>query len=88
MIRVTDARHLGAYRLWVRFSDASEGEIDLGDLVLNDKRPIVVALRDPSVFAAIRVDMDTVVWENGFDLAPEYLHARAKAAPTAKERRR
>jgi hypothetical protein len=24
--------------------------------------------------------MDTVVWDNGFDLAPEYLHARAKAA--------
>jgi hypothetical protein len=83
MIRVTDARHLGAHRLWVRFSDASEGEIDLGDLVLSDKRPIVVALRDPAAFAAIRVDMDTVVWDNGFDLAPEYLHARLKATPVA-----
>jgi len=29
MIRVTDAKHLGGYRLRVRFSDASEGEIDL-----------------------------------------------------------
>ena len=88
MIHVTDARHLGGYRLWVRFSDATEGEIDLADVVLNDKRPIVVALRDLAVFAEMRVAMDTVVWENGFDLAPEYLHARAMAAPTAKERRR
>ena len=88
MIRVTDARHLGGYRLWVRLSDASEGEIDFGDLILNDKRPIVVALRDLAVFAEMRVAMDTVVWENGFDLAPEYLHARAKAAPTARGRRR
>ena len=88
MIHVTDARPLGGYRLRGRFPDASEGEIDLGELVLNDKRPIVVALRDPAVFAAMRVDMDTVVWENGFDLAPEYLHARAKAAPTAQGRRR
>ena len=83
MIWVTDAKHLGDYRLWVRFSDASEGEIDLADLILNDRRPIVAALRDPAAFAALRVDMDTVVWANGFDLAPEYLHARAKAATTA-----
>lgn len=83
MIWVTDARHLGAYRLWVRFSDATEGEIDLGDLIRGDQRPIVVALRDPAAFAALRVDMDTVVWDNGFDLAPEYLYARSRAATTA-----
>ena len=83
MIHVTDVRHLGGYRLWVRFSDASEGEVDLADLVLNDKRPVVAALRDPAVFAAMRVDMDTVVWDNGFDPAPEYLHARMKATPFA-----
>jgi hypothetical protein len=83
MIWVTDARHLCAYRLWVRFSDATEGEIDLGDLIRGDQRPIVVALRDPAAFAALRVDMDTVVWDNGFDLAPEYLYARVKAATTA-----
>jgi hypothetical protein len=83
MIHVTGARHIGGYRLWVRFSDATEGQIDLADLVLNDKRPIVVALRDQAVFAAMRVDMDTVVWENGFDLAPEYLHARLRPTPVA-----
>ena len=83
MIWVTDAKHLGGYRLWVRFSDASEGDVDLSELVLNDKRQIVAALRDPAVFAAMRVDMDTVVWNNGFDLAPEYLHGRAKAATAA-----
>ena len=65
MIPVTDARHLGGYRLWVRFSDASEGEIDLGDPILNDKRPIVVALRDQAVFPAKRVDMDTVSGKTG-----------------------
>ena len=83
MIHVTDARHLGGYRLWVRFSDATEGEIDLADVVLNDKRPIVVALRDQAVFAAMRVDMDTVAWENGFDLAPEFLRARLRPTPVA-----
>ncbi len=83
MIWVTDAKHLGGYRLWVRFSDKTEGEIDLTTLVMSDERPIVSALRDPATFAAIRVDMDTVVWDNGFDLAPEYLHAQARSAAAA-----
>lgn len=83
MIWVTDAKHLATYRVWVRYSDGTEGEIDLGELVLNDTRPIVTALRDPAVFAALRVDNDTIAWNNGFDLAPEYLYARAKAAAAA-----
>ena len=52
-------------------------------LVRNDHRPIVAAPRDPAVFAAMRADMDTVVRDNGFDLAPEYPHAALKAAATA-----
>jgi Protein of unknown function (DUF2442) len=83
MIWVTDARPLEGHRLWVRFNDAAEGEIDLSDLIFADTRPIVAALRDPAVFAALRVDMDTVVWNNGFDLAPEYLRSRVKSAATA-----
>ena len=77
MIWVTDARTLPDYRLWLRFSDGIEGEIDLKDFIAADTRPIVSALRDPTMFSAIRVDMDTVVWGNGFDLAPEFLRARA-----------
>jgi hypothetical protein len=67
---VTDAKALPGYRLWVRFSASSEGEVQPKDFVFADARPIVVALREPAAFNAIRVDMDTVVWANGFDLAP------------------
>jgi hypothetical protein len=83
MIWVTDAKALAGFRLWVRFSDNAEGEIDLKDFVANDARPIVTALRDPSAFAALRVDMDTVVWANGFDLAPEFLRANLCARVAA-----
>ena len=83
MFWVTDARTLPDYRLWVRFSDATEGEIDLKDFIAADARPIVAALRDQAAFSAIRVEMDTVVWSNGFDLAPEFLRARAKSHASA-----
>jgi len=78
MIWVTDAKALPGFRLWVRFSDNAEGEIDLKDFVASDSRPVVAALRDPVAFSAIRVEMDTVVWANGFDLAPEFLRAKLR----------
>ncbi len=78
MIWVTDAKVLPDYRLRVRFSDGSEGDVDLKDFIQTDPRPIVNALRDRAAFSAIRVELDTVVWENGFDLAPEFLRAMSK----------
>ena len=83
MIWITDARALPEYRLWVRFSDSTEGEIDLKDFIASDARPLVTALRDQTAFSAIRVEMDTVVWSNGFDLAPEFLYARARVRAPA-----
>ena len=83
MIWVTDARTLPDYRMWVRFSDATEGEIDLKDFIASDARPIVSALRDQAAFSMIRVELDTMVWSNGFDLAPEFLYARTKAHASA-----
>jgi hypothetical protein len=83
MIWVTDAKALPDYRQWVRFSDNTDGEIDLKEFIASDARSTVAALRDQTAFSAIRVELDTVVWANGFDLAPEYLYARAKARAAA-----
>jgi len=83
MIWVTDAKALPGFCLWVRFSDDTEGEVDLKDFVASDSRPVVAGLRDPAAFAAIRVDSDTVVWANGFDLAPEFLRAKMRAHASA-----
>ena len=76
MIWVTHAAALPDYRLALSFSDGSSGVIDLREFVFSDPRPIVAALRSAAAFAAIRVASDTVVWDNGFDLAPEFLYAR------------
>ncbi|MGQ0835657.1 MAG: DUF2442 domain-containing protein [Gammaproteobacteria bacterium] len=82
---VTQAKPLPNYRLWLRFSDASEGEVELRDFIFGDSRQIVRELRDPKVFGALRVDADTVVWENGFDLAPEFLRSHAKTRQTQRQ---
>ncbi len=76
VVWVTEAKAMPRFRLWLRFSDASQGEVDLREFVESDRREIVRQLRDPAVFANLTVDADTVVWANGFDLAPEFLRAR------------
>jgi Protein of unknown function (DUF2442) len=76
VIWVTEARPLENFALWLRFSDLSEGRVDLREFIESDRRPIVRQLREPAVFANLRVESDTVVWANGFDLAPEFLRAR------------
>jgi hypothetical protein len=80
MIWVTESQPRPDFRVWVRFSDGSEGEVDLRDTIFSDHRPIAVALRDASAFAALRVDSDTVTWANGFDLAPEFLLDKLRSA--------
>lgn len=81
MIWITDAKALPQYRIWVRFSDQTEGEVDLRRFIESDTRESVRKLRDPDQFSRIRVEMDTVVWANGFDLAPEYFfqHVQRRA---------
>ena len=77
MIRVTDAKPVRYFVLWVKFNDGSEGEVDLsGEL----DGPVFEPLKDPAFFAQLRVDPDvhTVVWPNGADLAPEFLHQHAR----------
>jgi len=73
MIWVTDAKAMPQYRIWLQFSDGKTGDVDLKDFLFSDARAIVAELRDANAFAALHVDMDTVVWSNGFDLAPEFL---------------
>ncbi len=77
MIRVTDARLVRDFVLWVRFNDGSEGEIDLSNEL---DGPVFEPLKDPKVFAQFKVDPDvhTLVWPNGADLAPEFLHEHAR----------
>ena len=75
MLEVTSAQYLDGYRIRVRFNDGREGDVDLGDALWG---PVFEPLRDVSVFQRFQISevLHTVQWENGADLAPEYLLAK------------
>ena len=67
------AQHAGEYRLRLRFDDGTEAVVDLASELWGE---VFEPLRDPAVFRQFRVhpEFHTLVWENGADFAPEFLH--------------
>jgi uncharacterized protein DUF2442 len=70
---VVEARHVSGHIVWLRFRDGTTGEIDLASAL---EGPIFEPLRDPQVFKQFEIhpEFHTLVWPNGADIAPEFLH--------------
>jgi hypothetical protein len=75
---VVQVRPTGGYRLWLRFEDGVEGEVDVAALV--PFTGVFEALRDPLVFASVKVndDLGTIVWPTGADLDPVVLYEQVR----------
>jgi hypothetical protein len=61
------------YRIWIRFADGLEGELDLSDLA---GKGVFARWREPGFFEQVVVDPEsaTVAWPGGIDLAPDALY--------------
>jgi hypothetical protein len=86
MVRVIEARHVRDYVVWLRFSDDSEGEVDLREELYGE---VFEPLRDKQLFRALTVhpEWHTLVWPNGADFAPEFLHSAVSARLTRRSSR-
>jgi hypothetical protein len=79
MVDVLRLRPLGGHRLWLRFTDGSEGVRDLAD-VIAEGGPMVEPLKNDEYFARVFVEMGAPTWPNGFDLDPINLYMELRAA--------
>lgn len=71
--RIVAAQARVPHRIWVRFEDGVEGEVDVSDLV---GKGVFARWTDPEFFARAFVDEEsgTVAWPGGLDLAPDALY--------------
>lgn len=76
MLHITSAQYVGEYKIGVCFNNGRQGEADLSALL---NKGVFTSLKDMALFSQVRVDseLETVVWPNGLDLAPEYLYFHA-----------
>jgi hypothetical protein len=75
ILHVTDAKYERDYIIRLKFNDGAEGIVDLSSELYGE---MFAPLKDLDAFRAFKVDpeLNTVVWENGADFAPEFLHDR------------
>jgi len=74
---VVEVKVIRPYIIEVAFEDGTRRRLDLEAELWGE---MFEPLRDPELFAQAKVDpeLETVVWPNGADLAPEFLY-EAKA---------
>ena len=71
---ITAVKCMEGFRLWLRFSDGTEGVADLSDLA---GRGVFSAWNKPGVFAQAAVtEFGAVAWGDAIDLCPDALYLR------------
>jgi hypothetical protein len=78
-VDVQSIRALEGCRLWVRFTDGSEGVRDLSDVIAKGG-VMVDPLKSKDYFERVFLDMGAPTWPNGFDIAPDWLWREMEAA--------
>ena len=73
IFHVVEVKYLHDYVIWVRFNDGVSGEVDLSPEVEGE---VFGPMQDKALFKTVKVDpfTQTIVWDNGADLAPEFLY--------------
>ena len=63
------------YRLLIRFDNNEQRIFDAKELLTVGR---FRELQDIDLFKKVRISFDTVEWENGLDLDPEYLYSKSR----------
>lgn len=75
-LHVTSAKYLHDYQVEVAFNNGRQGIADLAPAL---RGPVFEPLKNPSEFSKLSLneELETIVWPNGADLAPEYIYFQA-----------
>ncbi len=79
MVDVLRVRVVDGSRLWVRFTDGSEGVRDLSEIIASSGS-MLEPLRSPEYFARVFVEMGAPTWPNGYDIDPIALYMEMRDA--------
>jgi hypothetical protein len=79
MVDVLRLRPLEGHRLWLRFTDGSEGVRDLSGVIAKGGE-MVEPLKSKAYFDRVFVELGAPTWPNGFDLDPINLYMQMRDA--------
>ena len=79
IIKILKIKKLGGFRLYLYFSDKTEGERDFAH-VTAEAGTMVEPLKSPKYFARVFLQLGVLTWPNGFDLDSIALHNEMMSA--------
>lgn len=76
ILHVTNAKYLKDYLIEITFNDGKTGVANLSQSL---RGAVFDPLKNKKIFSQFKIDqeLDTIVWPNGADFAPEYLYFQA-----------
>ena len=79
ILHITEAQYLKDYQLKLKFNNGVEGIVDLSQQLWG---AMFEPLKDKTLFSQVKLDpeLDTIVWSNGADFAPEFLQSLIQPA--------
>jgi len=77
LLKITQAEYVEKYKIKVSFSDGFSAIVDLKDKIFSDHRKVFKKLQNIDFFRNFSKNRWTIEWDNGVDLAPEFLHELA-----------
>ncbi len=75
---VAEVRVLSDFSLYVRFFDGTSGTVDMFPQLHSPKAGVFAILADPDQFSQAHVELGSVAWPGGLDLAPDTMYAALK----------
>ncbi|MFI3279801.1 MAG: DUF2442 domain-containing protein [Rikenellaceae bacterium] len=72
LLAVTNAKYVDGYKIALTFNDGVEKVVDLYHRLYGE---VFEPLKDLDKFKKFSLSYYTIEWENGADLAPEYLYS-------------
>jgi len=72
--RVRTVSVLTDYCLSVTCNDGATGIVDMSRLISSEQAGIFAALKDEILFNQVRIELGALIWPNGADLDPEWMH--------------
>lgn len=80
--RIQAVSVLPDFRLALTFRDGLTGVADFSALKASNNRGHYEPLVDPDFFAQVQIELGVLVWPNGADLDPTWLHENLSAGKT------
>ena len=74
MLHVTNAELKNDYKIFVEFNNGIKGIIDFKEILEEDHREIIRELLKKDLFKTVKVNLNTLCWDNEVDFAPDFLY--------------